>query len=123
MGAVLEAAGFINYDLWMPDENPTFYIPSSLVLTAPQRRQLQEAGFQQGEPFVLTEDGHIVKPESKKFALKSIRSGLAIQKDSLVFYEESTGKFSLEFYYYTDVPVELEIFFYAKDSSSETHLK
>ena len=113
----MAAVGLYEFQHWMPGEDPTFYVPTSAELTADQRRQLLQAGFRPGEPFMLTNDGKMVKPRSRKFALKGINSGISIRKDSLVLVEESPGKFSLEFYYLVSVDVALEIHFFAKDAS------
>ena len=123
MGGTFSDLEFIPYDHWMPEEDPTFYVPASLTLTENQRSQLQDSGFQQGEPFVLTKDGALTKPASKKFALRGMKSSFSIRKGSLQLFEESPGNFSLEFYYYTDEAVILEIHLNAVDASSSKYIK
>jgi hypothetical protein len=123
MGGVFGALGWLPYEHWMPDEDPTFYIPASPPLTFEQQLILQEFGFQQGEPFVLTCDGRVTKPESKKLALRGLYSCISIQKGSIALFEVDQGKFSLEFNYFTPVPVSIVVHIFAKDTSDEKEIK
>lgn len=123
MGAVLEAVSPFEYEHWMPGEEPTFYVPATVPLTAQQRRILQQSGFAQGEPFLLTQDGQLSRPESKKFAFQSIQSGFSVLKDSVVLHEEAQGTFSLEFKYCANVCVDLEVHCFAKDVSFSNQLR
>ena len=124
MGALLSAdMGLLSYEHWMPEEDPTFYVPASMNLTLSQREQLEAVGLRQGEPFILTNDGSITKPSSKKLSLKGIKSTFSIRKGSLLLFEEAPGSFSLEFAYYTEEAVILEIHACAVDGSSSKHIK
>lgn len=123
MGSVLEAASPFKYEHWMPDEEPTFYVPATVQLTVQQRRILQQTGFTQGEPFILNQRGRFSRPQSKKFALRGIKSGFSVQKDSVILYEEATGVFSLQFKYSSVVDVDIEIHCFAKDVSSPDIIK
>lgn len=123
MGGALSDLELFPYEHWMPDEDPTFYIPASMTLTESQRAQLHATGFQQGEPFILTKDGLLTKSVSKKFALRGMKSSFSIRKGSLQLFEESPGKFSLEFYYFADEAVILEIHLRAVDASSSKYIK
>ena len=124
MGALLSAdMGLLSYEHWMPEEDPTFYVPASMNLTLSQREQLEAVGLRQGEPFILTNDGAITKPSSIKLSLKGIKSTFSIRKGSLLLFEEAPGSFSLEFAYYTEEAVILEIHACAVDGSSSKHIK
>lgn len=124
MGGLLSAdLGLLSYEHWMPDEDPTFYIPASLSLTYEQRVQLEASGLRQGEPFILTNDGAFTKPSSKKFSLRGIKSSFSIRRGSLLLFEEAPGSFSLEFSYYNEEPVILEIHTCAINGSSMKHIK
>lgn len=117
MGGVLESMNPFTYDHWMPDEDPTYYVPASLPLTHAQRVTLAQAGFTQGEPFILSRDGRLRKPESKKYTLRGQYSLFTIKPGSAVLYEEEEGKFSLEFLYFTPLEVKMQVYICAKDIS------
>jgi len=124
MGALLSAdLGLLSYEHWMPEEDPTFYVTASMNLTFNQRQQLEAAGLRQGEPFILTNDGALTKPTSKTMTLRGIKSTFSIRKGSLLLFEEAPGSFSLEFAYYTEEAVILEIHACAVDGSSAKHIK
>ena len=117
MGAVLETMNPFTYDHWMPDEEPTFYIPASLPLTTAQITTLAQSGFSPGEPFILTRDGRLRKPHLKKYSLRGHYSLFTIKPGSVVLHEEEEGKFSLEFSYFSPLPVIVQVYLNAKDFS------
>jgi hypothetical protein len=117
MGAALEPLNPLAYDHWMPDEEATFYIPAGLQLTPEQREELQAAGINPGEPFVVKSDGRLARPESKNFSLRGYYDCLNILKGSAQMFEEEAGKYSFEFKYFTPIPVSIEVYINVKDSS------
>lgn len=123
MGQVLEGMSPFTYEHWMPDEEPTFYIPVSHPLSPRQMLVLAEAGIRPGEPFILTNDGRLSRPESKKMALRGWYDSFTIKKGSTNLYEEEDGKFSLEFQYFAPLAVEIEVRLSVKDASDGTSIR
>lgn len=123
MGAALETFNPFAYDHWMPDEEPTFYIPRGLNLTPRQSEELQRAGIRQGEPFILTRDGRLARPESKTTSLRGYYDCFSIQPGTAQMFEEENGKYSIEFKYFTPVSVSIEIYINLTDSSDDTAIK
>lgn len=122
MGAVLDSSLF-SYVHWMPDEEPTFYIPSSVVLTPEQKAILQQHEVRQGEPFLLTNDGQFTQPQSKRYVLQGDYSLITFKKDSIVLIEEEPGQFSLEFQYFSPQALRMEVFIHAIDKSDHQNIK
>jgi hypothetical protein len=127
MDSVISILQFIlcykEVDIWMPDEEPTFYIPSHIQLSAQQERGLLQSGVQRGQPFILASDGSLAQPSSKKYELCGMNSGIAIQIDSMLLCEEADGLFSLEFTYFTVVDVEIMLSFNVKDQSNSSRIR
>lgn len=123
MGAGLETCNPFAYDHWMPDEEPTFYIPRELNLTPQQSEELQRAGIRQGEPFILTQDGRVARPAFTTTSLRGYYDCFSIQPGTTQMFEEEAGKYSLEFKYFTPMPVLIEVYINAMDASDGTTIK
>ena len=108
---------------WLPTEDPTFVIPSSIQLSERQLQELHDAGITPGTAFCLTNEGTLAPPESKRFKLKMAHSYISIVTNSVKLVEVSPGRFSLEFVYCATRPVDCIISFNAKDSSSSSKIE
>lgn len=108
---------------WMPTEDPTFVIPSSVKLSPAQLEILSAYNVQPGMAFSLTNEGTIVPPNAKKFKLKMVKSFVSIRADSVILTEVTRGMFSVGFTYSSTMVVSCTISFNVRDHTTSSKLE